>query len=288
MLPDRHRREADRSRGPPTLKTVKRIVHISDLHLGRSRRTDDRAAQLALELLNPSIDCVVATGNLTHHGRRAELRLFEDLFAPLIRDKRLVAVPGDRDRLGDDLGWAIMAGPRVQVVSRPGLYVVRVNSTAARPGAAPGVQAGDLHAIDAALDGAPADAVTVVALHHELVADAPRTNFGWLPRWNGAGISTTVEHDAALLARLDGRCDLVLHGRGREPRGARVGTGARPLSVFSAGSSTELGHVHVFSHDAAGSLRGGAMWLDLRGLGTLGGSTAPVVPGRSAPSLMVA
>lgn len=273
---------------PPTLKAVKRIVHISDLHLGRNRQTDDRAALLALELLNPSIDCVIATGNLTHHGRRAELRLFEDLFAPLIRDRRLIAVPGDRDRLGDDLGWAIMPGPRVQVTSGAGLYVVRVNSTAAAPGAAGGLESRDVHAIDAALDAAPLGAVTVLALHHELVPAELRGTLARLSGWVAPRSNPALERGADLLSRLEGRCDLVLHGHRRAPHGMRVGSAARPLSLFSAGSSTQLGHVHVFTHDTEGSLRGGALWLDLRGLAALGGAGAPSAPSRSAPSLMVA
>ena len=66
---------------------MKRIVHISDLHLGRNRETDDSAARLAWELLSSSIDCVVVTGNLTHNGKRDEWTLFRDLFARLLDEE---------------------------------------------------------------------------------------------------------------------------------------------------------------------------------------------------------
>jgi 3',5'-cyclic-AMP phosphodiesterase len=269
------------------LESVKRIVHISDLHLGRTQQTDDRAAQLAWELLSSSIDCVIATGNLTHHGKRTELRLFEDLFARLIREKRLIAVPGDRDRLGDDLAWAIMPGPRVQTVSRPGLHVVRVNSTSTHRRGQASLDDADLNAIDAALDTAPVGAVTVLALHHDPVRLPTRGPLKRLSSWVDYSMARELNRGSELLARIDGRCDLVLHGRRSDPRGTRIGSKPRPMSLFNAGSSTESGHVYVFTHDAVGGLRGGAMWLDARGLAALGTVSLPP-PARSAPSLMVA
>jgi Icc protein len=268
------------------LDCVKRIVHISDLHLGRNRATDDSAARLAWELLGSSIDCVIVTGNLTHHGKREEWNLFQDLFSRLIQDGRLIAVPGDRDRLGDDLAWAIMPGPRVQTTSRPGLHVVRANSTAARPGGRPGLDDADLNAIDVALAAAPMDSVAILALHHDPLRVPARHAVGRLTSWVGYSMAPELERGAELLKRIEGRCDLVLHGRRSEPRGMRVGGGTRPLSLFNAGSSTESGHAYVFTHDSAGGLRGGAMWLDARGLKGLEG-VGPT-PERPAPSLMVA
>lgn len=267
---------------------MKRIVHISDLHLGRNNATDDSAARLAWELLGSSIDCVVVTGNLTHNGKRAEWNLFQDLFAPLIHDRRLIAVPGDRDRLGDDLAWSIMPGPRVQTSCRPGLHVVRVNSTAARPGDRAGLDDADLNSIDVALDAVPVGSVAVLALHHDLLRVPARHAVGRLTSWVGYSMAPELDRGAELLKRIEGRCDLVLHGRRREPGGLRVGGSARPLSLFNAGSSTESGHAYVFTHDSAGGLRGGAMWLDARGLKTLNG--AGPTPERPAParSLMVA
>jgi Icc protein len=274
-LRDRHLADAGRSRSRPTLNGVKRIVHISDLHLGRNRETDDSAARLAGELIGSNVDCVVVTGNLTHNGRRDEWTLFQDLFARLIRQQRLVAVPGERDRLGDDLGWAIMPGPRVQTASRAGLHVVRVNSTAGRSGGRAALDDADLKAIDVALDAAPLDSVSVVALHHDLVRLPARHGFGRLTSWVDYSMAPVLGRGAELLKRVEGRCDLVLHGRRSDPRGTSVAGGARPLSMFNAGSSTELGHAYVFSHDRAGGLRSGAMWLDVRGLRQLGGTATP-------------
>lgn len=255
--------------------------------MGRNRQTDDSAARLAWELIGSHIDSVIVTGNITHDGKRDQWTLFQDLFAPLLREHRLIAVPGDRDRLGDDLGWAIMAGPRVQTVTRPGLHLVRVNSTAVRPGGRASLDDADLKAIDVALDAAPVDSVAALALHHDPVRMPTQRRVRRLSSWLGYSVAPELGRGAELLARIEGRCDLVLHGRRSEPRGTRVSNGSRPLTVFNAGSSTELGHAYVFTLDMAGGLRGGAMWLDGRGLRSLSGGFEPT-PNRPAPSLMVA
>lgn len=74
------------------------IAHVSDLHLGRDRRTDASTARLAGALHQADVDVVLVTGDVTHRGRRSELAAFEAIFAPL-RD-RTVVVPGNHDRLG--------------------------------------------------------------------------------------------------------------------------------------------------------------------------------------------
>ena len=79
------------------------IAHISDLHLGRDRRTDAGVALLAESLCAADVGVVLVTGDVTDRGRRAELAAFEELFAPL-RDRRVVVVPGNHDRLGEDAG----------------------------------------------------------------------------------------------------------------------------------------------------------------------------------------
>ena len=67
----------------------KTLAHISDLHLGRSRETTDRAAALCRTLVDADIDHVVVTGDVTNGGRREELALFARVFAPLMAAGRL-------------------------------------------------------------------------------------------------------------------------------------------------------------------------------------------------------
>ncbi|MFL5302170.1 MAG: metallophosphoesterase family protein, partial [Anaeromyxobacteraceae bacterium] len=91
------------------------LAHVSDLHLGRDARTD-AAAALVRALLHEGVDDVLVTGDVTHRGRDRELATFERLFAPLA--DRLVVVPGNHDRAGDDLAARLMPGARV-AVERP-------------------------------------------------------------------------------------------------------------------------------------------------------------------------
>src|SRR5262245_53280871 len=104
------------------------LAHISDLHLGRSREDEARAGQLCRALVEIGADHVVVTGDVTHRGRRGELALFERAFAPLLAAGAMTIVPGNHDRLGDDLEERIMPGARVQARAVDGLYLVRVNS----------------------------------------------------------------------------------------------------------------------------------------------------------------
>src|SRR5438552_14538016 len=104
-----------------------RFAHISDLHIGRSEQNDADAARLCAALVESDVDFVIATGDLTHRGLRRELDLYEQTFAPLLADGRLISIPGNHDCLGDDVSDAIMSGPRVQSAAHAGLYIVRVH-----------------------------------------------------------------------------------------------------------------------------------------------------------------
>src|SRR6478752_7674548 len=100
------------------MKQAARFAHISDLHIGRSAENDANAVRLCAQLVESGIDQVVATGDLTHRGLGRELEQFESIFAPLYAQGRMVVVPGNHDRLGDDVSGALMDGPRVQTTTR--------------------------------------------------------------------------------------------------------------------------------------------------------------------------
>src|SRR5262245_24194623 len=108
------------------------LAHLSDLHIGRSPETVDRARGLCRALLARDVDHVVVTGDVTHRGRRSELARFESLFAPFIARGRLTVVPGNHDCLGDDVSRSLRGDDRVAVVAAPGLYLVRFDSTCER------------------------------------------------------------------------------------------------------------------------------------------------------------
>src|SRR5262249_51866631 len=149
------------------------LAHVSDLHLGRTPQDEARAAQLCRALVEMGVDHVLVTGDITHRGRMRELGLFERAFAPLLAAGKASLVPGNHDRLGDDLGDVLMPGARVQVADVEGLWVVRVNSTGphnrtciAGHGA---LEADDLDAIEEAVSAAPVGRMVVLALHHHVL-----------------------------------------------------------------------------------------------------------------------
>ena len=71
-----------------------RILHVSDSHIGRG---EDLAPLLAIRELGASLrpELLVATGDMTHRGRPAQLQRS----AQLVRDLGLpfLAVPGNHD-----------------------------------------------------------------------------------------------------------------------------------------------------------------------------------------------
>jgi 3',5'-cyclic AMP phosphodiesterase CpdA len=241
------------------------LAHLSDLHVGRSDEDDAQAEQLARALVEIGIDHVLVTGDVTHKGRWREWATFERTFEPLIASGRLTAVPGNHDRLGDDMGDTIMAGARVQCVTRDGLHIVRVNSTGDHNRswiAGHGMLlAEDIDAIDAALDETPRGHLPVIAIHHHVVPLPEEHAAERLSNFLGWPFTAELARGRELLDRLRGRCGLVLHGHRHVPRGVRLQEGLHAVRIFNAGSSTLLGGGRVFEH-ADGVLVGNPWWLE--------------------------
>lgn len=251
---------------PHTLNEVARVLaHLSDLHLGRGgAAAEHRAWALREALWRRAVDHVVVTGDLTHRGQRHELARFEEIFAPFIESGRLSVVPGNHDRLGEDVSAALRGGARVQVEQPPGLHLVRVDTTGPHNRsliAGHGLlTAEDLAAIDRAFDGVPAGRLAVLALHHHLFQLPHDNGIERLVSLLGWSSGRELERGAELALALRGRCQLVLHGHRHEPGLAALFTDdARPLLVSNAGSSTELLGFRLFRHEA-GRLAGAPRW----------------------------
>lgn len=226
-----------------------RFLHISDLHLGKSAAVD-RDAELLAAMLQREPGAILLTGDVTHRGQASELRRFRELFAPL--EDRMVVVPGNHDRLGDDLRDALMPGARVQSAGAGGLFVVRVDTTGPHNRRwldGHGLLTDDdIEAAVERLREAPCGAETVVLLHHHPLPLPCEDAFELVTAALGLPNGRELPAGARLLARLRGLCDVVLHGHRHVPaESSPWPADARPLRVFSAGSSTLQRRFRIFS-----------------------------------------
>jgi 3',5'-cyclic AMP phosphodiesterase CpdA len=239
---------------------IQTFAHLSDLHLRASEKSAGRAAALADLIARERIGHVVLTGDVTHRGRAAELAELHRAFGPLLEEGRLTVLPGNHDRMGDDVATRLARG-RVWVDRAPGMRIVCCDSTAPHNRYLLTGQ-GELHwddlaCVDAALRAAGGHGdLVVLALHHHpraLPADGLSDRIAAVIGWPAAD---ELALGPQLLDLARGRCDVVLHGHRHVPVAYTAFPGdARPLRVYNAGSSTELGGFRVFAH-SAGALVG--------------------------------
>lgn len=246
------------------------IAHVSDLHIGRDARADEAARDVAEALEDAGIGVVVLTGDVTHRGRRSELATFEETFRRLLARERVLVVPGNHDRLSDGAGEVFMGGSRVSVASRPGLHLVRLDSTGPHNRyllSAHGLLTpADLRAVESALGSAPEGALTVLALHHHLLPLPDEVLAERVSSLLRLPHAAELPLGAELLARLQGRCDLVLHGHKHVPAEVVLGADTeRPLRVLSAGATGYLRSFRVLSARRDRLAR--SEWLEIEGSG---------------------
>lgn len=234
------------------------LAHLSDLHFGRSTRCHAMAQGIVGDLLRARIDHVVVTGDITHRGRHDEYEAFLDVFSPLLEAGRLSVVPGNHDRSADDVGSRVMNDRRVEVEARPGLYLVKVDSTGPhnrfRWQGHGEVTPSDLREIAAALRGAPADALVVVLMHHHPYPLPEEGTLEWLSAFAGLPYAAELHCGNALLDVVATHSSVLLHGHRHVPSERFVATPRGGLQLFNAGSSTSLGRCRILTH-AQGVLR---------------------------------
>jgi 3',5'-cyclic AMP phosphodiesterase CpdA len=183
-----------------------RILHLSDLHFGRAQSP---ALHEALRRLADDVEpeLVIASGDLAHRGRRRELEAAAELLRSL--DRPLLVVPGNHD-----IPHAFPARftrpweefERVWGTTRPvyrseTLYVVGLNS--ARPWLHQGgrVTAEQLDEATRRFREAPAGALCVAVLHHQMLG-AP-----WRSRKR-----PVAARDRVLARLVDSGAELVVAG----------------------------------------------------------------------------
>jgi 3',5'-cyclic-AMP phosphodiesterase len=227
-----------------------RIAHLSDLHVGLHR--DAAIENLCAAVAESRCDVTLLTGDITHRGKRDEFERFRRAFAPLLENGSVAVVPGNHDRLSDDVGAQLMPGARVQAYLMHGTaWLVRIDSTAPHNRRIIDghglLTASDLDDVDRALGRAPPGTLVIAALHHHPLPLPDEDTFERLSTWLGWPNAAELARGPELLDVLRGRCDLVLHGHRHTPSDLRVfGGDRRPLRVLSAGSSVELDAFRIF------------------------------------------
>jgi 3',5'-cyclic AMP phosphodiesterase CpdA len=175
--------------------------------MGRSDAWEPLAALKSLVAdLQPVL--LVATGDLAHRGRTAELEraasLLHELGVPLL------AVPGNHDipytfpaRFTRTFAnWERVFGEPEVVHVSPGVIVAGLNSVSPWRRQSGVLDDEQTARALARLQGAPDDALRVVALHHHLAG----------PPWRGAGKRPVSGRDAVLRALVAGGAELVIGG----------------------------------------------------------------------------
>jgi 3',5'-cyclic AMP phosphodiesterase CpdA len=249
---------------------IRKFAHLSDLHICLRHRSAERVLNLLEHLESAGVDHLVISGDITHRGRRAELQLFYELFGPYLRQRRLTVVPGNHDRNGDGVAAVLMPGARVQVDRAEGLYLVRVDSTAANNHSVIDgrgiITHQDITDILAALDDAPRHVLPVLIMHHHPLPLPDDHLHERITSWLGLSYTSELALGAELLERLRGRCQLILHGHRHRPSEQELfGDSERPLALFNAGHSPSIGAARIFCH-CAGELVSAPCWVGERPL----------------------
>lgn len=239
------------------------IAHLSDLHLGRSLTHFIAAQAIRRAIDDVRADRVIVTGDVTDRGRDREYALFEEVFGSLREEGRLIVVPGNHDRISDDAARHMMGEKRVVGLHEPGLFVIRVNSTCwfnrfliAGQGR---IDSSILEEVDQQLTQAAPDDFVVLTVHHHLLPLPEELFAERLAAWFRLPFADELRSGRVLLERLQGRCDLVLHGHRHVPAEI-VRAGLRSLRIYNAGASTILRKFRLFSY-GVGKLVGEPKWI---------------------------
>jgi len=151
-----------------------RILHVSDLHLGTQRDPRVEDALRALVVRAPP-ELVIASGDLTHRGRREQHELAAELLRSL--GPPVLAVPGNHDipytfpaRFTSP--WAEFErqwGTVEPVHASETLHVVGINSVRPWRHQSGQVLDAQLDRVDARLEDAAPGALRVAVMHHHMV-----------------------------------------------------------------------------------------------------------------------
>ena len=248
-----------------------RLLHISDLHAGSVEETAvEQRLEPLLERIQPEL--IVASGDLTHRGRRRE----HERAAAFLRSlgRPLLVIPGNHDipytfpaRFTRPWAEFERQWETVEPVFRADdLVVVGLNSVRPWRHQSGGIRSDQIARVEELLADAPNGALRVVALHHHLIGAPWRSRKKPVARRSevlaglvDAGAELILAghiHQAAVSERhefeverngLRGVTVSVAPGLG-QPRPNRRGE-ARGLHVYVAEDETLLVQTYVWRDD---------------------------------------
>jgi 3',5'-cyclic AMP phosphodiesterase CpdA len=248
-----------------------RILHVSDLHTGTREDPDvERALSALIERVRPEL--LLASGDLTHRGRRAEheraARFLRGVGIPVL------AIPGNHDipyTFPARFTRTYAEFERLWETTEPvhsadGVLVVGLNSVRPWRQQSGRVRDAQLEWAEERLAGASDGALRIVMLHHHLIAAPWRSRKRPVARRNdvlrrliegGAELILAGHvHQAALSERRefevtsgDVRAAVVSIAPGLgQPRPNRLGE-ARGLHVYEAGDETISASTYIWRDD---------------------------------------
>ncbi|HZD87407.1 MAG TPA: metallophosphoesterase [Gaiellaceae bacterium] len=184
-----------------------RLLHVSDIHAGTHEESETGSTLARLvERTEPQL--VVASGDLTHRGTRAQ----HERAAGLLRSlgPPVLTVPGNHDipyafpaRILRPWAEFERLWERTEPVAKlPGLHVVGLNSVRPLRQQGGALSPAQLNDAAARLAEAEADALRVAVLHHHLVG-AP---------WRAARKRPVSHRNRVLRALVEAGADVILAG----------------------------------------------------------------------------
>ncbi len=227
-----------------------RVLHISDIHFGRSFVEEHVAAAeaLAIEAADSAsaLDAIVVSGDLSQRARVAEFQQARVLLDRLERVAPILVVPGNHDAewwnapfgVGDaakvHATWTEIIGRELEPTLRvPGVSIIGLNSA---PGVMPwtltwnprdlrvkgGLTDAQLRDARQRLDASPAGDLRVLVLHHNVLRGVLSK------RWGLARPEQTLDAIAAMSP------DVVCTGHDHEERAELVSRATGDLLVSTA------------------------------------------------------
>ncbi len=240
------------------------LAHLSDLHLGKSPRHAATSLALREAVINHGVDHTIITGDITEHGKASEYDTFKKIFSNLLESGRVTVVPGNHDRLGDEVAKDMMEGQVVLTV-RSGLHLISVDSTGShnrwRHASHGKISAQLIARITELVEQALPSDFVAVALHHHLL---PLPEDLWVEKISGLlrlPFASELKLGRKLLERLQNKCDVVLHGH-RHQAMEKTLPGVRDLRLYNAGSSTMLKGFRLFDIEN-GRLLTPPVWISI-------------------------